>query len=406
MGRRPVVTIKQGREKSLQRHHPWVFSGAIGKQDAHAPGDLVEFRDASGAFLARGYANSKSGITGRVLSFDESEEIDAAFWRRRIRAAMNARTALWPLRHEADNATRVVMAEADRLPGLIVDRYGDYLVVQALTAGMDQQLGAIVAALDAELKPAGIHERSDDAVRELEGLAMVNRGLSGRPAPDSGLVISENGIKFGVELNLGHKTGFYLDQRQNHALAQHLVRAMAASRPCRVLDVCSYSGGFSLNALGAGASAVTAVDSSAAAMQTLQANLALNGFAPAQVETRLGNAFEVLRDLRREEALYDLVVLDPPKLAAHASQVDKAARAYKDLNMLGLKLLAPGGFLLSFSCSGHISAELFQKIVFGASADAAVSAQIFGHLGQADDHPVLLSFPESFYLKGLAMRRA
>jgi 23S rRNA (cytosine1962-C5)-methyltransferase len=402
----PSVYLKSGREKPAARRHPWVFSGAIQRMDAVEPGGIVDVRAADGRFLARGYANSKSQITTRVLTFDESETIDAAFWQRRVEAAVQRRKAQAPLRHPDDNATRLVMSEADQLPGLIVDRYGDHLVLQALTAGIDRHLGSVVGALDAVLRPAGIYERSDDQVRELEGLPLVSRLLHGVEPPEGGVHVKENGLDYRVDLAGGHKTGFYLDQRQNHRYAQELIRAMTVTGDApRVLDAFCYTGGFTLNALAGGAAHVLSLDASEPALARVAANVAANGFAEGRNERRCGDAFKVLREFREQQRSFDVIVLDPPKFAHHGGQIDKAARGYKDLNLLAFQLLRPGGVLLTFSCSGLVSSDLFQKIVFGAMNDAKAEAQLLQFLTQADDHPVLLSFPESLYLKGFACRK-
>lgn len=402
----PAIYLKAGREKPVSRKHPWIFSGGIQRMDACEPGQLVDIKSANGNFLARGYANPKSKITARLLSFDVSENIDAAFWRRRIQAAVNNRKALKSTRHPDDNASRIIMSEADRLPGLIVDQYDEYLVVQALTAGIDRHLGVIVQALDDIIKPKGIFERSDDQVRELEGLPLVNRLLHGKIPDDGSVLVRENGLAQLVDLNGGHKTGFYLDQRQNHALARKLATSLLTERPqLRVLDTFCYTGGFTLNTLAAGASHVMSLDASAPALERLAVNLEKNNLPASRNERRVGDAFKVLRELREAKTSFDMIILDPPKFAHNGGQIEKAARGYKDLNLLAFQLLRPGGILMTFSCSGLISTDLFQKIVFGAMHDAKTDAQVLQFLTQADDHPVLLSFPESLYLKGLACRK-
>lgn len=399
MQRLPVVTVKAGREKPLRNHHPWVFSGAVHAEDQGIePGQLVDIRDQSGAFLARGYANPLSKIRARALSFDEGQVIDANFWRRRLAQAIGRRKR-WLADPSTSNGCRLVMSEADQLPGLIIDQYGEWLVLSAMTAGIDRHLPEITAALKAELPCRGVIERSDDAVRTLEGLPQVSRLLYGAEPPATGVELRENGVTFQVDLMAGHKTGFYLDQRTNHAL----IRAYAPEK--RVLDVFCYTGGFTLNAAQAGAQSVLSLDASAPALDRLRANLAANGFGDeARFRQQTGNAFELLRDLEARGESFDLIVLDPPKFAANGAQVEKAARGYKDINLLAFKLLAKGGVLATFSCSGHISPDLFQKIVFGASLDSGRDAQILAYLSQAEDHPVLLSFPESHYLKGLLCR--
>lgn len=393
----PQLVIKAGREKPLRQRHPWVFSGAIHRLPDVAAGGICDIVDQRGAFLARGYANPASKLTARVLTWDQGQAIDNAFWLGRINAAVQRRR---PLLGQEQNSCRLVMSEADMLPGLIVDKYGEHLVLQALTAGIDKHLGPVVGALHEVLKPASISERSDDAVRELEGLERVSRLLHGSESQLKDVLIKEQGVTFKVDLTSGHKTGFYLDQRRNHVeVAQH-------ARDRRVLDCFSYTGGFTMHTARAGASGVVSVDASEAALERLRTNLEANGFNchDPRFEQRQGNAFEVLRQLADAGERFDLITMDPPKFAASGSQVEKAARGYKDLNMLAFKLLNPGGILATFSCSGHISADLFQKIIFGAAIDAGRDAQIISYLHQADDHPVLLTFPESLYLKGLLCR--
>ena len=399
----PSIYLKPRREKPVARNHPWVFSGAIQRQDRFESGAIVDIRSADGRFLARGYGNAKSQITARILSFAEDQEINNDFWCSRVEAAVKRRLTWQGLRHSDDNATRLVMSEADQLPGLIVDRYDDHLVLQVLTAGIDRHLGSVVYALDHVLKPKSIFERSDDQVRELEGLPLYNRLLHGFLPDEAGIRIRENGLNYLVDYGAGHKTGFYLDQRQNHAYAYDLVRAMTAQgRAPEVLDAFCYTGGFTLNALKAGAASVLSLDSSAPALTRVEANIVANHLSMERWQRRQGDAFQVLREIRDEDRRFDLIALDPPKFAHHGGQIEKAARGYKDLNCLAFQLLKPGGVLLTFSCSGLVSSDLFQKIVFGAMNDAKCEAQILRYLTQADDHPVLLSFPESLYLKGLA----
>ena len=392
---RPRVTLNSGREKPLLRRHPWVFSGAIGKMDKVEPGAIVDILSDRGEYLATGYANPHSQIRCRVLTFDQKQKIDGAFFRHRLAAAIERRKAIFSPKQ---TAARLVMSEADQLPGLIVDQYADHIVLQALTAGMASQLEVIGPALMELTGAKGVYERSDDAVRALEGLEEKSGVLCGAPPPDAGITIRENDIAIQVDFVRGHKTGFYLDQRQNHQKIQEYCKG------ARVLDAFAFTGGFALNALKGGAKEVTSLDASATALDQLAANLVLNGWPATAVRRDEGDAFTRLRALRDAGERFDVVVLDPPKFAAHAAQIDKAARGYKDINMLAMKLLNPGGILATFSCSGHISLDLFQKIVFGASTDAGKEAQILAYGFQADDHPVLLSFPESMYLKGLFLR--
>ena len=386
-----MIVLKKGREKSLKRRHPWIFSGAVEKASGKA-GDTVDVLDSSKRFLARAAYSPKSQIRARVWTFDQAEAVDAGFFRNRIQAALAMREALPASKHA--NALRLIHGESDGLPGLVVDRYADVLVAQFLAAGVERWRDPI---LDSLLELSGceaIFERSDAEVRKLEGLeprvgfARGNRNAARCP-------IVEYGLNFRVDVEQGQKTGFFLDQREN----RQRVRALAAGR--EVLDGFSYTGGFSIAALAGGAKRVTAIESSAAALQVAKENLAANPLDAAKVDFRQADVFAELRKLRDSAARYDLIILDPPKFAPTVAQVKKAARAYKDINLWALKLLAPGGLLATFSCSGAVSPELFQSIVAGAASDADVDAKIIERFGAAADHPVAIEFPEGEYLKGL-----
>ncbi len=402
-----ALILKPGREKSLLRRHPWVFSGAVGELRGEppnvtiggqpGPGQTVALCAASGAFLAVAAYSPVSQIAARVWTWDEGEAVDAGFFERRLRTALALPYRQESLRNPR-GAARLVHAESDGLPGLIVDRYADFLVLQSLTTGTEAWKPTILLTLNRLLAPTGILERSDVAVRHKEGLPPVTGLLSGRLPPPE-LEIEENGLLFGVDLAGGHKTGAYLDQREN----RRLFGGFAGGR--EVLDAFSYTGGFALSALRGGASSVTALDSAAGALAGLARNAARNGLPAERLQAVEGDAFRVLRHLRRDAGRrFDLIALDPPKLAHNAAQVQRAARAYKDINLLAFKLLRPGGLLFTFSCSGAVSADLFQKIVAGAALDAGVQAQITHRLTQAPDHPVALNFPEGEYLKGLVCR--
>jgi 23S rRNA (cytosine1962-C5)-methyltransferase len=331
----------------------------------------------------------------RLLSWDENEPLDDAFWARRIAASVARRGAL--AGDPDTSAYRLIHAEADRVPGLIVDRYGDYLVVQCLTLGIDVRRQGIVTALENTLPVAGIYERSDVEVRAQEGLAPAVGLLSGE-APPAGHEVLEHGHRFLVDLAGGQKTGFYLDQRENR-------RTLARYAPGReTLDAFAYSGGFSVYAARAGAGPITLLDVSADALALAERNLALNGLRREQDTLHCGDVFETLRLYRDQGRSFDLIVLDPPKFAPTRRHVQRASRAYKDINLFALKLLRSDGVLMTFSCSGGVDAALFQKIVFGAALDAGREVQIVERLAQGADHPVLLSFPESAYLKGLVCR--
>ncbi len=395
------VILKKGRATPIIRRHPWVFSGAIKHITGDAdPGDIVDVYDAGHNWLASGYINQQSQITVRLLSWDETEQVARSFWHRRLERAILARRALAD--DPATTAYRLVHAESDYLPGLVVDCYADWLVVQFLTLGMDQRRGQFVELLADLLAPSGIFERSDVDVREKEGLEQRVGALYGAEPPYQ-IQILENGHRYLVDVREGHKTGFYLDQRENRDQVEALCKGLGSGPD--VLDAFAYSGAFGTYAAAGGASKVTLVDSSGPALNLARQNLALNGITLSQgVEYVEGDVFSILRGYRAEDQRFDVVVLDPPKFARSKREVERASRAYKDINLLAFQLLRPGGLLFTFSCSGRVSADLFQKIVFGALADTCRDAQIIGHLAQGSDHPVALTFPEGAYLKGLVCR--
>jgi 23S rRNA (cytosine1962-C5)-methyltransferase len=399
----PTIILKQGRERPVLNRHPWVFSGAVDRLIGEpAPGDLVTIAEHKGAQLATGYYNARSQIQARLFSWDPAESIDEAFWRGRLSQAIAGRSYITQAEASGDQPTtalRLVNAEADGLPGLVVDRYGDYLVMQCLTLGIDRRKDMLARLLAELLQPAGILERSDVDVRGKEGLKPAVETRYGTTPPDE-LTILENGFAFVVDPHRGHKTGFYLDQRDNRAAVGR--RQFMTGR--EVLNVFAYTGAFGIYAAAAGARRIVQVDGSATALETAERNMQLNGFERPEDEYIAGDAFEVLRYFRDEGQQFDAVILDPPKFAHSQDQVKRAARGYKDLNWLALRLLRPEGVLATFSCSGLVGAELFQKIVFSAAVDAGREVQVLQHLGQAADHPVLLSFPESAYLKGLLCR--
>jgi 23S rRNA (cytosine1962-C5)-methyltransferase len=390
------LVLKKGRDKSLRRRHPWIFSGAVEKGGGKS-GETVEVRDASGKVLAQAAYSPKSQIRARVWTFGAAEAIDADFFRGRIQKALALREALPAAKHA--NALRLVHGESDGLPGLVVDRYADVLVAQFLAAGVERWRDPILDLLSELSGCEAIFERSDAEVRKLEGLeprvgfARGNRNASRCP-------IIEYGLNFRVDVEQGQKTGFFLDQREN----RQRVRALAAGR--EVLDGFCYTGGFSIAALAGGAKRVTAIESSAAALEVAKENLAANPLDASKVEFERADVFAKLRTLRDQNAKFGLIVLDPPKFAPTAAQVKKAARAYKDINLWALKLLEPGGLLATFSCSGGVSAELFQSIVAGAALDAEADAKIVERFTAAADHPVALEFPEGEYLKGLLVLKS
>jgi 23S rRNA (cytosine1962-C5)-methyltransferase len=391
-----IIRLREGKERSLLRHHPWVFQGSVerGKAD---PGETVRVESAEGKFLCWGAFSPSSMIRVRAWTFDEAERVDHAFFKRRIARALALRSRL-PI--ESDGV-RLVHGEADGLPGLIVDRYGEVLSAQFLSAGMERWRDALADLLLAATGCTRLYERSDSGVRALEGLEPRAGWLRGDGPTD--LVIREHGWRLNLDVAQGHKTGFYLDQRDNRALFARWVRHFGLQR---VLNCYCYTGGFSVAALAGGAQQVVSVDSSAPALDKARANVALNGFDAARHEALDADVNAFLRQQLQAGATFDAIVLDPPKFAPTASHAERAARAYKDINRLALKLLAPGGLLLTFSCSGGVGAELFHKIVAGAAADAGVDGAILQRLEGAPDHPTTLVFPEGEYLKGLAVLRA
>ena len=388
----PII-LKSGREKSLLRRHPWIFSGAIHHVDEEpASGGTADLLSFNGDFLARAAYSPTSQIRARVWTFDPAEKVDVDFFRRRIHAAITQRSTL-NLQRLTDSF-RLVHAESDGIPGLIVDHYGDVLVLQSLTAGSEFWKETLADILLEETGLSVIYERSDADVRELEGLQPVTGFLRGHLSSVIFPVV-EHGLKFNVNLQEGHKTGFYLDQRMNRLR----VRELARDRD--VLDCFCYTGGFTVNALAGGAKSVVSVDASADALALGRENAALNGHQAERQEWCEGDVFQVLRKFRDEVRSFDMIILDPPKFAPTSAQAEKAARGYKDINLLAFKLLRAGGILVTFSCSGGVDAALFQRIVASAALDAGVDAQIVEHLSQAADHPVALNFPEGAYLKGL-----
>ncbi|MBX3634146.1 MAG: class I SAM-dependent methyltransferase [Rubrivivax sp.] len=387
------IRLHEGKERSLLRRHPWVFQGSVARGKAD-PGETVRVEAADGRFLAWGAYSPTSMIRVRAWSFDEAERIDAAFFARRIAAAVALRARL-PV---ASDGVRMVHGEADGLPGLIVDRYGDTLSAQFLSAGAERWRDTIADALLAATGCARLYERSDSGTRGLEGLEARSGWLRGEG--ESRLTITEHDWRLTLDVALGHKTGFYLDQRDNRAALARWVRHFGLQR---VLNCYCYTGGFTVAALSGGAQHVTSVDSSAPALALLADNVALNGFDGARSQALDADVNGFLRQALKDGHHYDAIVLDPPKFAPTASHAERAARAYKDINRLALKLLAPGGLLLTFSCSGGIGAELFHKIVAGAAADAGVDGAILQRLEGACDHPTTLVFPEGEYLKGLAI---
>lgn len=393
-----ALVIKKGREKPIRNWHPWIFSGAVARVVGQPePGDIVEVVDKGGDFLARAYYNPHSQINGRILTWNPDEQIDDFFWQRKIERALAGRAALGL--EPQTTAYRLINAESDGLPGLIVDKYDDYLVMQCLTMGIDGRKQTLINILVDLLQPTGIVERSDVSVRRQEGLDEVKGSVWGQSPPPE-LLVRENGHEFAVDLLGGHKTGLYLDQRDNRtAVCQpHFVAGK------EILNVFAYTGGFALYAASSGAKSIVNIDSSIEALTLAEQNMIRDCGDRSADEYIAGDAFEVLRYYRDEGRQFDIIILDPPKFVHSQRDMKQASRGYKDLNWLALRLLRPGGLLATFSCSGRVSADLFQKIVFGAAVDAGRDVQILQQLGQAPDHPVLLTFPESAYLKGLLCR--
>jgi len=390
------IILKPGREKSLLRRHPWVFSGAIARVDGSPrAGDTVRIVAQDGRFLALGAYNPKSQISARVWDWHVDTHIEAGFFRKRVAAAMQMREAL--IDTEAGGAVRLIHGESDGLPGLIADRYGDVVVMQISSAGCHRWRDAITAALDELTVARALYERSDADVLELEGLERRIGVLRGTLEPPQ-VEIRENGARFKVDVARGHKTGFYLDQRDN----RHFVGKLAAGRD--VLNCFCYTGAFTVHTLMNDAKSVASVDSSADALQLAQEHVRMNGLHENRCEWIEADVFQLLRKLRDQGRQFDLIILDPPKFAPTSATAERAARGYKDINLLAFKLLRPGGLLATFSCSGGVSADLFRKIVAGAALDAGADARMIGQFHAAPDHPVALAFPEGEYLKGLLCR--
>jgi 23S rRNA (cytosine1962-C5)-methyltransferase len=388
------LILRTGREKSLLRHHPWIFSGAVEYIDGKpVAGDTVEVVSSQEEFLAHAAYSPDSQIVARVWNWRRERHIYPKFFHGRLSHAVEARRTLV---HES-NAMRLVHGESDGLPGLVVDIYDDSVIMQVLSAGMERWYQTCADILLELTGAVRVFERSDAEVRQLEGLPPRVGVLRGS-APAQHIKIKEGQLGFWVDVKSGQKTGFYLDQRVNRA------RVGSIAKDKDVLDCFCHSGGFALHALANDAKSVLSVDTSETALQLAQESLALNNLPGPRAAWREGDVFEVLRDLRNKAKHFDLIILDPPKFAPTAAFAAKAARAYKDINLLAFKLLRPGGLLATFSCSGGISAELFQKIVAGAALDAGVEAQIIEFFAAAPDHPVALNFPESAYLKGLLCR--
>lgn len=395
------LILKPKKEKSLLRRHPWVYDTAVGRIVGRpAAGETVAVRAHDGRFLAWAAYSPQSTLRARCWSFNEADSIDAAWIEEKLAQAIAARQ---PLRSRT-SAIRLVFGEADGLPGVIADQYGDWVVVQLQSAGAEAYREAIGASLMKLTNAKGVFERSDAATRRREGLDLRTGVLTGAEPPEA-IEVVEDGVKYGVDVRLGHKTGFYIDQRESRLAAQQAAEEFRRrhGRGLRALNCFCYTGGFSLALLKGGAQKVVSVDSSKEALAMAAANAERNGFEPERSEWRCADVFDALREYREAGETFDLVILDPPKFASSHYHVDRAARAYKDINLNGLRLLAPGGELFTFSCSGAIDVDLFQKIIAGAVIDAHVNAWAVGRFGGGADHPLLMTYPEGEYLKGLRL---
>ncbi len=392
----PELTLKYGRDDSVLRHHPWIFSGAVHRLEGDVPpGGTVRVRNAQGRPLGMAAWSPASQIRARMWSFDPDAVIDADFFRQRIASAAALRAPLFdPARTDA---YRLVASEADLLPGLIVDRYADVLVCQFLSAGAEHWRETILEVLGEHFPSHRLFERSDGEAREKEGLP-VRVGPIGSGEADVRCTVREHSLSFVVDPATGHKTGFYLDQRDNRVLLGRY------ARDAEVLNCFSYTGGFAVHALAGGAARVVDVDVSGDALAIARMNVEKNGLDAGRYEQEEADVFHFLRRCRDEGRQFDAIVLDPPKFAASKSQIDRAARGYKDINLLAMKLLRPGGLLFTFSCSGHMVLPLFQKIVADAALDANRHARVVHLMTQSGDHPIALPIPESWYLKGLVCR--
>jgi 23S rRNA (cytosine1962-C5)-methyltransferase len=390
------VILKKGKEKAVLQRHPWLFSGAIEKVKGKPEnGEIVKLLNDKGDFMAYGFYNDQSRVALRLLEWNEQVEINADWFRQRIAVAVGSRSNI--LEDGKTNTCRLIFSEADYLPGLIVDKYADYLAVQVLTSGMENMMPVIIDELQKLLNPKGIFDKSDASSRAHEGLGTINQVLAGEHPTETVKVI-ENGISYSINIAEGQKSGFYCDQRDNRMItALH-------SKGKRVLDCFSYTGGFTLNALQNGAASVTSVDSSALAIETLKENILLNNLDISKHTAIQSDVNKQLRALREQGEKFDIVVLDPPKYAPSRSALNKALRAYKDLNRQGMLLLNNGGLLATFSCSGAMDIDNFKQVLAWAALDAGKQVQFIYQFCQPEDHPVRASFPEGEYLKGLLCR--
>ncbi len=390
------IRLKKGKDKAVRQLHPRVFSGAVDNvKGSPDDGDIVTVTDHSGAFLAKGFFNSQSRVAVRLLEWTENTDINELWWRNKIRKSLESRQDLFS--SKGTNAYRLVFSEADFLPGLIADRYGDYISVQILTSGIEKIKGILLDELQQQLQPKGIFDRSDASARSHEGMGASFGSLYGEEPPEY-VEVSENNIKYLINIAEGQKSGFFCDQRDNRRIVSEHTSGK------RVLDCFSYSGGFTLNCLKKGAAEVISVDSSPLAIETLRRNVSLNGVADLKHQAIQSDVNKQLRVFKEQDERFDVIVLDPPKYAPSRSLLDKASRAYKDLNRISMGLLNSGGLLATFSCSGAVDINHFKQILAWAALDAGKDVQFIHQFSQPEDHPVRASFPEGEYLKGLLCR--
>ncbi len=388
--------LAKGREKSLLRRHPWVFSGAVQRVEGKAlSGETIDILDSQGKWLARGAYSPESQIRARVWTFQQDEEINIDFFIRRLQQAQSWRD--WVAQRDGLDGYRLIAGESDGLPGITIDRFQNFLVLQLLSAGAEYQRPALLSALQHCYPECSIYDRSDVAVRKKEGLPLAQGPVLGDLPPEL-LPITEHGMKLLVDIQQGHKTGFYLDQRDSRVAA----RNYSAGR--RVLNCFSYTGAFAVSALMGGCEQVISVDTSQAALDIAKQNVELNKLDLSKAEFVRDDVFQLLRNYRAQGEKFDLIIMDPPKFVENKNQLASACRGYKDINMLALQLLNPGGILLSFSCSGLMPTDLFQKILADAAVDAGRDVQFIEQFRQAADHPVIATYPEGLYLKGFACR--
>ena len=390
------IILKKGKEKAVLHHHPWVFSGAIENvKGKPANGDIVRLINAKGDFMAYGFYNDQSRVALRLLEWDENVVVDDNWFKEKVATAVNSRAGI--LADGITNTCRLIFSESDYLPGLIVDKYADHLAVQILTSGIEKVMPVIIDELQRLLNPESIFDKSDASSRENEGLQTSNIALTLNSPPEN-VEVKENNIIYNINIAEGQKSGFYCDQRDNRKILASYAKGK------KVLDCFSYTGGFTLNSLQSGASSVTSVDSSALAIETLKENIKLNKLDAAKHIAIQSDVNKQLRAFREQDERFDIIILDPPKYAPSRSALDRASRAYKDLNRLAMLLLNEGGLLATYSCSGAMNMETFKQVLAWAALDAGKQVQFIHQFCQPEDHPVRASFPEGEYLKGLLCR--